>query len=58
MSLNLLKEQEGGIKGAIWTFGLIIVIIAIVILLYIFAPDLAWQVLLSLVNFVLGSFNI
>ena len=58
MLQDFIKNQEGGVKGTVWTIGLVIVIVAVCLYLLIFAPDLTYAVFMRVVDFVLGNFGI
>ena len=55
---NFWVSEKGGVKGAVWTIGLIALIVIIVLLLFILGPDIVYVVIMRLLNFVLNAFGI
>ncbi len=55
---NFMASEEGGVKGAVWTIGLIVLIVIIVLFLFILGPDIVYVVIMRLLNFALNAFGI
>ncbi len=51
-------SEEGGVKRAIWTVGLVVLIVFIVLALFIIAPDFVYAVVYRLADFVFGNYGI
>lgn len=53
-----IHKEEGGIKGSVWTIGVVVLIIFIIVALFIIAPDLVYAIIYRLADFVLGNYGI
>lgn len=58
MPVKLFINKEGGIKGTIWTIGIVVLIVFIILALFIIAPDLVYAVVYRIADFVLGNYGI
>lgn len=59
MSVNtFMQGKEGGVKGTVWTLGVVALIVFIIIALFIISPDLVYAIIYRLADFVLGNYGI
>ncbi len=55
---TFISEEKGGVKGAVWTIGLVVLIVFIVLALFIIAPDFVYAVIYRLADFVFCNYGI
>lgn len=55
---RLFKEKEGGAKGHVFGFLLLILIIIVFLVLYLIMPGITGLSVMGLFNYIFNSFNI